>query len=218
MKISKFFTILLHPVFMPTIVIFVILNEVEFFNILFSSHKKSLYSIVIIFTLVLPLIISIFFLKLKRIKSLEMETIEERNSPLFYTIIVMILGFSFFKTIAYLSPYLCSVYFSSIIILILAFLITKKWKISLHMLGIGGATGSFFALNIVFGSLYYWVIAFFFLSGMLAFSRLDLQAHNRLQVYSGFFLGCFIQSILILYFSSSISTISIFLSNIAFLL
>ena len=130
----------------------------------------------------------------------------------------MILGFSFFKTIAYLSPYLCSVYLSSIFILILAFLITKKWKISLHMLGIGGATGSFFALNIVFGSLYYWVIAFFFLSGLLAFSRLDLQAHNRLQVYSGFLLGGIIQTILILYFSSSISTISIFLSNIAFLL
>ena len=97
MKISKIFSILLHPLFIPTIVIFVILNEVDFFNILFSSYKTLLYSIVIIFTLVLPLIISMLFLKLKRIKSLEMETIEERNSPLFYTILVMILGFSFLK-------------------------------------------------------------------------------------------------------------------------
>lgn len=218
MKISKFFTILLHPIFMPIIVMFVLLNEVDFFNILFSSYKKLIYSIIIIFTLALPLFISIVLLKLKRIKSLEMETIEERNSPIFYTIIVMILGFSFFKRIAYLSTYLCSIYLSLIIILILAFLITKKWKISLHMLGIGGATGSFIASNIVFGSLYYWVIAFFFLSGLLAFSRLDLQAHNRLQVYSGFFIGCFTQTIFVLYFSSSISTISIFLSNIAFLL
>ena len=218
MKISKVFTILLHPIFMPTIVIFVLLNEVEFFNILFSSYKNLIYSIVIFFTLVLPLIISFLFLKLKRIKSLEMETIQERNSPIFYTILSMIFGFSLFKTITYLSPFLCSVYLSSIIILILAFLITKKWKISLHMLGIGGSTGSFIALNFVFGSLYYWIIIFFFLSGLLAFSRLDLQAHNRLQVYSGFFLGCFVQTILVFYFSSSISTISIFLSNIAFLL
>ena len=134
MKISKFFTILLHPIFMPTIVIFVILNEVDFFNIFFSTYKKLLYSVVIIFTLALPLIISLYFLKLKRIKSLEMETIEERNSPLFYTILVMILGYSLFKTIAYLSTYLCLVYLSSILILIIAFLITKKWKISLHML------------------------------------------------------------------------------------
>ena len=218
MKISKFFTILLHPIFMPTIVIFVILNEVDFFNIFFSTYKKLLYSVVIIFTLALPLIISLYFLKLKRIKSLEMETIEERNSPLFYTILVMILGYSLFKTIAYLSIYLCLVYISSILILIIAFLITKKWKISLHMLAIGWATGSFIALNIIFGSLYYWIIIFFFLSGLLAFSRLHLQAHNRLQVYSGFFLGCLIQTFFILYFNSSISTISIFLSNIAFLL
>ena len=51
MKISKFFTILLHPILIPTIVMFVLLNEVDFFNILFSSYKKLLYSIVIIFTL-----------------------------------------------------------------------------------------------------------------------------------------------------------------------
>ena len=91
-----------------------------------------------------------------------MSTKEERNTPLFYTIIIMIIGFSLFKTISQLSPYLTSVYLSSIIILVIAFLITKKWKISLHMLGIGGATGSFIALNIVFGGLYYWIILFLF--------------------------------------------------------
>ena len=121
MKISVIFSILLHPVFMPTIVLFVLLNEVEFFNILFSGIKNLLYSIVIIFTFVLPLIISFLLLKLKRIKSLKMETKEERNSPLFYTILIMILGFSFFKTTAYLSPHLCSIYLSLVIILILAF-------------------------------------------------------------------------------------------------
>ena len=218
MKISMVFSILLHPVFMPTITFFVLLNEVEFFNILFSGIKNLLYSIIIIFTFVLPLIVSFLLLKLKRIKSLEMEKKEERNSPLFYTILIMILGFSFFKTTAYLSPHLCSIYLSLVIILTLAFLITKKWKISLHMLGIGGATGSFIAMNIVFGNLYYWIIIFFFLSGLLAFSRLDLHAHNKIQVYIGFFLGCFVQTTLVLYFNSSISTISIFLSNIAFLL
>ena len=96
-----------------------------------------------------------------------MNTKEERNTPLFYTIIIMIIGFSLFKTISQLSPYLTSVYLSSIIILVIAFLITKKWKISLHMLGIGGATGSFIALNIVFGGLYYWIILFLFLSPYL---------------------------------------------------
>ena len=86
------------------------------------------------------------------------------------------------------------------------------------MLGIGGATGSFIALNIVFGGLYYWIILFFFLSGLLAFSRLDLNAHTKDQVYTGFFLGCLLQTFFILYFNSTISTISIFLSSIASLL
>ena len=107
-----------------------------------------------------------------------METIEERNSPLFYTIIVMILGFSFFKTILYLSPYLCSVYFSSIIILILKIFNNKKWKISLHMLGIGKATGSF-SFEYCIWKAYYWVIGFFFFQGCTPFFKVRFTIDYR---------------------------------------
>lgn len=218
MKISRFLSYILHPIFMPLLALYIILNYIDFFNILFFSYTKPLYVIVSLFTLVFPLISILISLKFNTISSLEMSTKEERNTPLFYTIIIMIIGFSLFKTISQLSPYLTSVYLSSIIILVIAFLITKKWKISLHMLGIGGATGSFIALNIVFGGLYYWIILFLFLSGLLAFSRLALNAHTKDQVYTGFFLGCLLQTFCILYFNSTISTISIFLSSIASLL
>ena len=218
MKMSRFLSYILHPIFMPLLVLYIILNYIDFFNILFFSYTKPLYIIISLFTLIFPLISVLISLKFNTIASLEMSTKEERNTPLFYTIILMIIGFSLFKNISQLSPYLTSVYLSSIIILIIAFLITKKWKISLHMLGIGGATGSFIALNIIFGGLYYWVILFLFLSGLLAFSRLDLNAHTKDQVYIGFFLGCLLQTFFILYFNSTISTISIFLSSIASLL
>lgn len=218
MRISRFLSYILHPIFMPLLALYIILNYIDFFNILFFSYTKPLYLIVSVFTLVLPLIFILISLKFNTISSLEMSTKEERNRPLFYTIIIMIIGFSPFQNISQLSPYLTSVYLSSIIILVIAFLITKKWKISLHMLGIGGATGSFIALNIIFGGLYYWIILFLFLSGLLAFSRLSLNAHTKDQVYTGFFLGCLLQTFFILYFNSTISTISIFLSSIASLL
>mgnify|MGYP001235789784 FL=1 len=83
------------------------------------------------------------------------------------------------------------------------------------MLGVGGATGTFISLNYLFGGLYYFSILFIFLSGFLAFSRLELKAHNEKQVYIGFILGCFFQSFFILSYSSIISTISILRSSIA---
>ncbi len=86
------------------------------------------------------------------------------------------------------------------------------------MLGVGGATGTFISLNYLFGGLYYFSILFIFLSGILAFSRLDLKAHDEKQVYVGFTLGCVFQGFFILNYSSIISTISILRSSIASLL
>ncbi len=211
MKFPKILSILLHPIFIPTFVMLVLLHEVEFFNILLSNYKKTLIIIMVIFTIVLPIIILLLLLKLARIKSLEMETVKERNLPLFYTILMMIIGFSFFKNIAFLSIHLCSIYLSGIIVLIIAFLITKKWKISLHMLGVGAALGSLINMNIVFGNLFNWILGLIVISGLLAYSRLELKAHNKKQIYAGFVLGCVLQSTLTLYFSLNFSVNSIFL-------
>ena len=218
MKISKILSYILHPIFMPLIVIWILLNYVEYFQLVFSNYTKPLYIIIAVFTLILPLISSVLFVIFKKVESLEMRTKEERNGPIFVSIMIMIIGYPFFKSISQLSPYLTSVYLSSVFILIIAFLITKRWKISLHMLGIGGATGSFIALNYIFGGFFFWVILFLFLSGLLAFARLNQKAHNRSQVYAGFLLGCIFQTCFIIYFNSIISTISIFLSSMASLL
>ena len=218
MKISKALSYVLHPIFMPIIVIYISLNYVEYFQIIFSNYTRPLYIIITVFTMLLPLISSLLFLQFKKVESLEMKTKEERNRPIFISIIIMIIGYSFFKNISQLSPYLTSIYLSSVFILIIAFLITKKWKISLHMLGIGGATGSFIALNYIFDGMYFWVILFLFLSGLLAFARLDQKAHNTSQVYAGFLLGCIFQTLFIVNYNSIISTISIFRSSIASLL
>ena len=111
MKLYKILSILLHPIFMPTFVMLILLNEVEFFNILFSNYKRTLITIVVIFTIIIPIIIFLFLLRLTRIKSLEMKTIKERNLPLFYTILMMILGFSFFKKIAFfINTFMCNIF------------------------------------------------------------------------------------------------------------
>ena len=215
MSIAKLLSYVLHPIFMPIIVLYIVIQNIEFFDILFYNYTIPLYLIIGVFTIFFPLITILISYKYKKISSIEMKSKEERNTPMFYIIIFMIIGFSLFKSISQISTYLTSVYLSSIIILIVAFLITKKWKISLHLLGIGVATGTFISLNYIFGGLFYWIIFFIFLSGCLGFSRLNLKAHTLSQIYVGFLLGCLLQTFLIIYFNSTISTISIFLSNIA---
>ena len=218
MKFSKIISYLLHPILMPIIVLYIGINNVDYLYLIFHNYSNNLYVIILTFTMVLPLISSILFVKSGRVESLEMRKKEERRGPLFVSALIMGIGFFKFYLISKLSFHLSAIYISSIILLFFAFLITKRWKISLHMLGIGGATGAFIALNYIFGGIYYFVVLFFFLSGLLAFSRLDQKAHNASQVYVGFVLGCVFQSLFIVYYSSIISTISILRSSIASLL
>ena len=218
MKFSKIISYLFHPILMPIIVLYISINNVDYFFLIFHNYSNILYIIVLTFTMVLPLISSILFVKLGRVESLEMRKRKERRGPLFISILIMIIGFPIFYSIAKLSPHLSAIYISSIILLFFSFLITIRWKISLHMLGIGGATGTFIALNYIFGGIYYFIFLFFALSGLLAFSRLVQKAHNESQVYVGFVLGCVFQSLFIVNYSSIISTISILRSSIASLL
>ena len=218
MKFSKIISYLLHPILTPIIVLYIGINNVDYLYLIFHNYSNNLYVIILTFTMALPLISSILFVKSGRVESLEMRKRKERRGPLFISILIMIIGFPIFYSIAKLSSHLSAIYISSIILLFFSFLITIRWKISLHMLGVGGATGTFIALNYIFGGIYYFVILFFFLSGLLAFARLDQKAHNASQVYVGFVLGCVFQSLFIVHYSSIISTISILRSNIASLL
>ena len=218
MKFSKILSYLFHPILMPIIVLYISINNVDYFFLIFHNYSNILYIIVLTFTMVLPLISSILFVKLGRVESLEMRKRKERRGPLFMSTLIMIIGFPIFYSIAKFSSHLSAIYISSIILFFFSFLITIRWKISLHMLGVGGATGTFIALNYIFGGIYYLVILFIFLSGLLAFSRLEQKAHNKSQVYVGFVLGCVFQSLFIINYSSIISTISILRSSIASLL
>ena len=76
---------------------------------------------------------------------------------------------------------------------IVASIVSRYWKISLHMLGIGGVVGVLFSLNIWFGNLSNLLIIFILTSGLLGYARLKEKAHNATQVYLGFLIGFLIE-------------------------
>ena len=146
-----------------------LLHEVEFFNILLSNYKKTLIIIVVIFTIVLPIIILLLLLNDARIKSLEMETVKERNLPLFYTILMMIIGFSFFKKII---PQLF-IYTLMFNIFVWNYCFNnrvsynKKMENKFTYVGCWiFFLGKLINMNIVFGNLFNWILALIVISGL----------------------------------------------------
>ncbi len=73
---------------------------------------------------------------------------------------------------------------------ILASLINIRWKISLHMIGIGGLLGLLSALAYLYGLHINWILmTTILLAGIIGTARLYLNEHNPSQVYSGFMMG-----------------------------
>ena len=198
MSLEKIVSILFHPVFVPTITVFLVVKIYS--NIIILENQAGIILIgTCVFSLILPLLSVFILLLTKKIDSLEMPKKEERFLPILFASIWMILGFYFMKEIFSYAPIMKSIYLGAIYVMLIALLITKKWKISLHMLAIGGATGVLIMLEFLFGQNLMLLLITILISGILGFSRLSLKAHSLNQIYAGFIVGNIVMSLSILY-------------------
>ena len=198
MKLTKFISILLHPMFMPILALHLTLLVLPSLAFTLSQNLLLIYGILIFSTMVLPLI-SIFWLMQKgKVSSLEMSNHKERSLPLFKTVIWMSFGYYLLQNLLFYTPILKAELLGAILIILLAAIISKFWKISLHLLGIGGVVGVFIALQIIHGDFLYLLLLFILLSGLLGVARIKQKAHNYAQVYAGFLVGLSVELITIL--------------------
>ena len=189
MKLTQLISILLHPMFMPILALHLTLLVLPSLAFTLSQNLLLIYGILIFSTMVLPLI-SIFWLMQKgKVSSLEMSNHKERSLPLFKTVIWMSFGYYLLQNLLFYTPILKAELLGAILIILLAAIISKFWKISLHLLGIGGVVGVFIALQIMHGDFLYLLLLFILLSGLLGVARIKQKAHNYAQVYAGFLVG-----------------------------
>ena len=198
MFLAKLLSRLLHPIFIPTITLSII--SIKFVNIIILSNQLDIIIIgVMIFTLLFPLLSILYLLYTDRIKSLQIEERKERILPITITIIWMLIGYYFLANILDYAPIIKTIYLGMIATLFTTLLITKYWKISLHMAAIGGCFGVFLAIQSIFGGVINYVILILMLSGLLGYSRSVLKAHSMQQIYSGFCLGVFMMTVFVSY-------------------
>ena len=198
MRASEFISKILHPIFIPSITILIIAKE--FSNIIVLQNQIPIIIITtIVFTFLFPLLSIICLLFTNKIQSLEMNNQADRFIPLLITICWMLVGFYVMRDVLEFSPVIKNIYLGGIYTLSLAMIITRKWKISLHMLAIGGASGTFLILQLLYGGVFYVFMLSLLISGLIGYSRLDQEAHTSPQIYAGFLLGIIMISASIIY-------------------
>lgn len=194
MRLTKIISIVLHPTFMPLVIFYISLKLIPNIGFAITSYLPFIYIVLMFSTIILPLISVLLLIRIGEISSIEMNIQKERPTPLLIAAIYLSCAYYVLQNILAFAPILNSMLKGAIIIMFCASIISAFWKISLHMLGVGGVFGVLFSLNFLFGGLSLILIGALLTCGILGVSRILEKAHNYTQIYVGFILGFLIES------------------------
>jgi hypothetical protein len=194
---SKTISYLFHPVLMPLAGILAIL-AFSHLALLPYDGKAAILWIVSLTTLFFPLAMLPIFYFQKVITGITVSERRERLIPMLST--AGFYYFGYYLMHRYTAPLILQHFLlASFVCLLAATLVHLKWKISIHMIGIGGFIGLLSALSVLYQSqLNGLLMLSILIAGIIGSARLYLEEHNPRQIYTGFTLGYIITSGLIL--------------------
>jgi hypothetical protein len=189
-RFAYFLSVVLHPVLMPTYALLLIFNLNKYLAYTTQPQLKyALYAVVIFNTLIMPVIISYLLVHRGYIKSFAMEERTERLIPFASNLILLMIAYYMLKQIP-LPKIFYLLLLGAAASVFIAIVINLKWKISIHMIGIGCLTGMFCGMStFLLIDLRLPVLLSLLVAGLLGAARLKMGAHKSMQIYAGFFVG-----------------------------
>jgi len=197
-KTATFLTYLLHPLLAPIAGILILTRSGTYVADLSPEIINLIILIVVTLTLVLPVCLVPFYLYFKMIRQIEIPERQERIVPMVITLVAY-LGAWFLIRRLPVSQLYSRFLLAACIALLAGLVISLSWKISLHMIGLGGLTGLVLALSRKLGvDMMMVLLLLIILSGLAGYARLRLNVHSVLQVLAGFLTGLTVSYFLLL--------------------
>lgn len=190
-RLAQFVSVFLHPLIMPMYAMLVMLWSTPFGLVVTDKAKLFLLGVSLLFTFVFPLFFVVFLRKIGFVTSFAIRDRKERIAPLILGGFMCYMCYVMLSQMVRLHPLFSQMFFALTVFLLLLAIITKFWKVSLHM----AAVGSLLAIVFIFSQHSGLILLILLLSGILGTSRLWLKVHTGLQVYVGFCLGFFYFSV-----------------------
>ncbi|EAS20344.1 hypothetical protein FNJ87_08235 [Nonlabens mediterrranea] len=194
----RFWSYLANPLFVPALVALWYFLNVSFTDGTIIELKMYL---ILVLTAVLPMLIFAILKLLGVVKSIHLPHIKERRTPLAaYAILLLILIRGGFNDLTDLPLYyfFVGVLIATTVAFIMAII---NYKLSLHMMALGGTIGFALMLHASIESPSVFSIAILFvLAGLTATSRLSMKAHKNHELLFGFFTGLIAQIMTGIYF------------------
>ncbi|MGM0497501.1 MAG: hypothetical protein ACQESJ_06245 [Bacteroidota bacterium] len=193
--IAKIISAVFNPLLMPTYALLILFATNTYFTFLPFEAKKAIFLTTFISTFLLPLAFIPLFMYQKLIRNIEMNNKKERLLPFSVVTILYFLSYFLMAQMGVPSTILKIILAGGILILIIV-LITIRWKISVHMAGIGALSATLVAFSVLLkADFIVFLLVSLFVAGILGTARMILKSHTPSEVYAGFGLGVAVLSL-----------------------
>ncbi|HOD38435.1 MAG: hypothetical protein KA076_08460 [Candidatus Marinimicrobia bacterium] len=179
LRVARLISVILHPLVIAPLTYALIIAHTSEIN---RTQKLLYLGLVLIAIIFIPLISVLYLKKRGETTSLDVPERDKRISPFLVCIAGYFIVWILLKVSGAprsISLLMWCYGFNSII----ATIITKYWKISVHGMALGGPIA---ALGFVISPTFYWGIL---IAPLIVYSRVKLKAHTIAQVITGFLLG-----------------------------
>lgn len=187
---ARAISVLLHPILMPVLALWAAMQlDPHLSYFLPPQARLFTLGIVVVMSVVFPSISMLLLRRAGAISSLEMPTREERIAP--FVLMLIYYGMTYYMLRqTRLDGSVLSLYAGVMLALLITTLITFRWKISVHLVGVGGLVGTVAGISEMHGEgLLFWLALSVLMAGILGTARLLTGSHVPAQVYAGGALG-----------------------------
>ena len=181
-KNQKYFGLIISYLLHPMLITFFTFWYLIYHSPIINETKNSVFLICLTFSTVLPMT-TFFFLKSKNlITDIDASKKEERLLPMTFGALFFLIGFTLLRMMNV--PLLIQgIMFCGLMNTILAWLITKHWKISIHALSLSSSVTIFWIFGYKYLTLNIGLII------LVTIARILANAHNLLQIIAGILTG-----------------------------
>ncbi len=195
-RVARFLSFLFHPLLIPTYLLVILLGIDTTYSVLLPLKMKLLVvGTILVTTFIFPLIVIFIMFRMKIVSSLYLPLREERIFPLITVAIFYYLTFYLIRNV-YLPQNFQLFILGATLLTVVTLAVTLFFRISMHMIALGSITGLFigmaitsdgYALFLVFGTI--------LISGLTGSARLKLNAHQPVEIYSGWLMGAIVMCV-----------------------
>lgn len=187
-RMAKGMSAIFSPFYAPLLA-FAWLFFFSYLKLLPINYKIFVLVAVAVFTIVIPRFGINIFRWSNKWTHKQLSARENRFVPYIMTIISYAVCMYVFNSIN-TAQFMKGILIAGLVAQLTCTLINIKWKVSTHMVGIGGFTGAYVA----FGELFYFnpvwgLTLLILLSGLLGTARMYLRQHTLWDILIGFFIG-----------------------------